>query len=106
MSKRTRKILILVIVIIVLISLLTKIPFIGQFIADTIGKPIEVVERFADMGISVGVGALLIFLAPVLFTAGAVLAGGLVVVVGLVLVGIGLYRWFTKPSLSGRTSNE
>ena len=94
--------MILVIVIIVLISILTKIPFIGQWIADTIGKPIEVVERFADMGISVGVGALLIFLAAPLLTAGAVIAGGLVVLAGLVLVGIGLYRWFSKPSLSGR----
>lgn len=98
MSKKTIKLIVTVLVIILLIALAMKIPVVGKFISDTLGKPLEVVNSVADLVVTVVVGLLLIALAAPLLTSGAILVGGLVVIAGLVLIGIGVFSFRGKKT--------
>jgi len=98
MNKKLFKTIITVLVIILLLALATKIPFVGQFVADTLGKPIEVINAVGDMLVTVVVGLLLIAVAGTLLTAGAVLLGALVVVAGLALIAIGVFSFRGKKT--------
>jgi len=98
MNKKLFKTIITVLVIILLLALATKIPFVGQFVADTLDKPIEVINAVVDMLVTVVVGLLLIAVAGTLLTAGAVLLGALVVVAGLALIAIGVFSFRGKKT--------
>lgn len=93
--KKVKGFLVLLVVVMFL-AFLMKFDAIAGPVSDLIKQPIDVVKQVAGTILMIAVGCVLLYFAAPIITAGAVVIGGAMAIVGLGMIAAATYSWFKK----------